>query len=498
MKKVIIYINLFVSTLILACSCSKELQKTNVNPNNLEKPDAGTLLSNTIVTAFYNNANFAWNLGNGYGQYMTFSSSYYNQATRYSPVTNEPYWVPMFEAARDANTLYNLGVSQKNPLLQAISLTLRSYAFAQLTELWGDIPFLQALKGNTGLYTPSYDSQQTVYMDPGQGILPSLRRADSLLKAFPTGLISGDLLFNVNASNPSTLPWRRFVNALRLRYLLRVSSKVNVGAEMQSIADEGAIMQSAANSGVLALPVVTPYNFVSLTERSGDFAVKFMNSTLYNAYTAAGDSARMATYFAPRPGTPATAPFSFSNYGGMPIVVDASSGQTGSSSNFNPSFVSGSNKNLIRAKVITYAEQQFALAEAALKGLINGDAAALYNAGVKGAFAEDGLDAAAASNYLAHPGVQFNNTSVAAGMNNIITQKWIANINNGFEGWIEYRRTGYPAFQTGDAANLNGGAIPSRFLYPVTEQTINSVNYTKELQQMGGKETTTYKAWWEK
>lgn len=175
-----LFIGLAVTGLLFA-SCSKELQRTNNNPNSLEKPDATTLLSNTIVSEFYTNANLVWTLGNGYNQYMTFSSSYYNQPTRYSPITNEPYWIPMYEAARDANTLYQLGQTQSNPLLQAVALTLRSYAFAQLTELWGDIPFKQALQGSTGVYTPQYDAQQTVYTDNLAGILPSLRRADNLL-----------------------------------------------------------------------------------------------------------------------------------------------------------------------------------------------------------------------------------------------------------------------------------------------------------------------------
>ncbi len=477
-------------------SCSKELQQVNQNPNALEKPDATTLLSNTIVTEFYNNANVAWTLGNGYDQYMSFSQSYYDQPTRYQPVTNEPYWIAMLGAARDANTLYTLGQKKPNPLLEAVALTLRSYAFAQLTELWGDIPFTQALQGAKGIYTPGYDPQQTIYTDSQLGIIPSLRKADSLLKANPNGIISGDMLYNSNTSM-----WRGFTNALRLRYLLRVSSKVDPTAEMQSIVSDGAIIQSAAGSGVLALPTVTPYNFVSLTERSGDFAVKYLNSTLYDAFVATADTSRLTTYFTTNANAPAGTPFGFSNYGGLPIVVDATTTQVNQASNFNPSFTSGSNPSIIKAKIMTYAEQEFILAEAALKGYVPGGstaAATYYNSGIIGAYAQAGLSTTAANNYLTHAGVLFDNSSMASTISQIITQKWISNINNGFEGWIEYRRTGYPAFQTGGSANLNNGIIPSRFLYPTSEQTINSKNYTDELQSMSGKEITTYKAWWEK
>lgn len=492
MKKILYSLTALTLILVMG-SCNKELQQVNQNPNTLENPDATTMLSNTIVTLFYNNVNNVWTLGNGYDQYMTFSQSYYNQATRYLPVTNEPYWIPMIGAARDANTLYTLGTTQKNPFLQAVALTLRSYAFAQLTELWGDIPFLNALQGSTGVYTPKYDNQQVVYTDPNLGILTSLKKADDLLKANATGYIGGDMLYNASITN-----WRAFINALRLRYLLRVSAKMDVKAEMQSIVADGAIMNSANQSAALALPTTTPYNFLSLTERSGDFAVKYLNSTLYNVFVNTADTARLSTYFAPTAATPANAPFSFTNYGGLDMVVDATTTQANSASNFNSSFTSGSNKNLIKARVITYAEQEFTLAEAALKGYISGSASDYYNTGVKAAFSEIGMDATTAGNYLTHPAVVFDNTTLAAGLNQIITQKWLANINNGFEGWIEYRRTGYPAFQKGGSVNLNNGVIPSRFLYPVTEQTVNSNNYNQEIQLMGGKEITTYKTFWEK
>jgi hypothetical protein len=264
---------------------------------------------------------------------------------------------------------------------------------------------------------------------------------------------------------------------------------------MQSIVTDGVIMQTATQSGALALPSTTPYNFVSLTERSGDFAVKYMNSPLYNAFVATGDTARISAYFAVNTATAAGAPFSFNNYGGMPMVVDATATQTSQSSNFNASFVSGSNKNLIKARIITYAEQEFILAEAALKGYISGTAQTFYNNGILGAYAELGLDG---SNYQTHAGVVFDNSSTNASLSQIITQKWLANINNGFEGWIEYRRTGYPALQTGGAANMNNGVIPTRFLYPTSEKTINGTNYSQEIQKMGGTENTNYKAWWEK
>lgn len=475
-------------------SCTREFRKVNTNPNNLESPDPATLLSNILVSEFYNNVSIAWTLGNGYGQYMTFSQDYYNTGTRYLPVTNEPYWDPLYEAARDANILYQNALTVQNPFQEAAALTLRSYAFAQLTDLWGDIPFSKALQGASGSFTPPYDPQQTVYTDPNLGILASLSRADSLLKTAPAALLNGDLLYGGNA-----LSWRRFINALRLRYLVRVSAKMDVSQEIQSIVSEGTLMQSSTQSATLTLPSTTPYNFPSLTERSGDFQVKYMNSTLYQIFEATQDSDRMRDYFAPNSLSAAGAPFSFADYGGMPLVVDANTAQATTSSLFNPAnFRSIGNVQVIQARIMTYAEQEFDLAEAALKGWIPGSPAAYYQQGVTGAYSELGLSPAQAAGYLSNPSVALNLANPDTALSQIITQKWLVNINNGFEGWIEYRRTGYPLFQTGGSANMDQGAIPSRFLYPTTEKTINAANYQKEIQVMGGTEVTSYKAWWEK
>jgi hypothetical protein len=306
-------------------------------------------------------------------------------------------------------------------------------------------------------------------------------------------LLSGDVLFNANVGN-----WRRFINALRLRYLLRVSAKMDPSSEMQAIVSDGTLMQNAGQSGALALPTITPYNFPSLTERTGDFQVKYMNSLLYNVFVNTGDSVRLQAFFARNPNNASRTDFKFSYFGGMPMVIDADGTQTATSSNFNTSFISGANKGLIKARVITYAEQEFILAEAAVKGFVGGDAQTHYNNGVLASFAEIGITDGSGSSYLGHAGVAFDNSTQAASLQQIITQKWLVNINNGFEGWIEYRRTGYPALQGGGSVSLNGGAIPTRFLYPTDEVTINAKNYKAEVTNMGGSEITTYKAWWEK
>ena len=97
----------------------------------------------------------------------------------------------------------------------------------------------------------------------------------------------------------------------------------------------------------------------------------------------------------------------------------------------------------------------------------------LYDAGVSLAF--DYWNTALPTNYLSESAAY--NAAGTTPLQQIITQKWIANVINGYEGWIEYRRTGFPELQT-ISASLNNNLIPVRMPYPAEEEALNSVNYS--------------------
>ncbi|MBS1531008.1 MAG: SusD/RagB family nutrient-binding outer membrane lipoprotein, partial [Bacteroidetes bacterium] len=96
-------------------------------------------------------------------------------------------------------------------------------------------------------------------------------------------------------------------------------------------------------------------------------------------------------------------------------------------------------------------------------------------------FQELGLTAGQAATYY---GQATPNVGWAASGNKeqaIITQKWIALTGNFlFEGWNEFRRTGYPAVPSSvDPARVNP-TTPYRVLYPLSELNTNSANLAKE------------------
>lgn len=143
------------------------------------------------------------------------------------------------------------------------------------------------------------------------------------------------------------------------------------------------------------------------------------------------------------------------------------------------------------ANFLTAWETYFLLAEAAEKGYINADAKMLYETGVTLAF--EYWNTTLPDNYLNETAAY--NAPQSTPIRQIIPQKWIANIINGYEGWIEYRRTGFPEFKQ-VVASLNDIIIPVRLPYPAEEEALNSENY-QEAAAATQRNSINVKVWWD-
>ena len=124
---------------------------------------------------------------------------------------------------------------------------------------------------------------------------------------------------------------------------------------------------------------------------------------------------------------------------------------------------------LLKARILSAAEVNFILAEAALKGWsVGGTAEGYYQAGVKASLEAWNLgndyDA-----YIANPGVAYAGT-----LEQIIEQKWIASWTSAAEAWFDYRRTGLPDLKPGKV--VKRAALPIRFYYGVDEMSFNPDN----------------------
>ena len=111
----------------------------------------------------------------------------------------------------------------------AVVRIMQAYIFQTLTDLYGNIPFTEALQGAAGSggnITPRYESQQEVY----DGLIRLLDEAATLASPeageHPHG---DDFVFGGDMTE-----WLRFANTLKLRVYLR-QSEVRPGVAQQGV-----------------------------------------------------------------------------------------------------------------------------------------------------------------------------------------------------------------------------------------------------------------------
>ena len=156
--------------------------------------------------------------------------------------------------------------------------------------------------------------------------------------------------------------------------------------------------------------------------------------------------------------------------------------------------------------ILTYAETELLLAEAAVRGWnVGGTAAQHYHNGLSAALqtyatlnSAGTISSATAEAYAtAHPLDQSSTTAALAQIN---TQFWATTgtLFNFIEAWNNWRRSGYPVLTPVNyVGNFTNAQIPRREIYPSSEPSNNGENYDEAKSAMGGDDWTT-RVWWDK
>ena len=473
--KIIVFI---LSSLMLFTGCKKNLADVNVNPNSPERADPQFLLSNVLYQSAKNNAEEAWKNGNLLAQHT--SNIEFFPVDRYDVGSNTELWNATYRLLNDVNSIETSPAT--NNAYKGVALILKSQLAALLTDLWNDVPYFQAIKGSSNeIFSPVYDKQQEIYTAP-KGILDNLDKAITMLSS-TTDVIAGDIMFKGDLNK-----WVRLASSLKVRYLVRISKNFNVASQLQALVSQNKLMRNNADNAVIPFLASAPNQWFLINEREGRYADVRMSKTSENIFTGLMD-ARLAIYFKPT---------AASITAGTPVFKGLPNGLSRQSQNaFNLNDISLIGRLFrdepqgVNAPFMTYTELQFLLAEAALKGLISGSANTYYNEGIQSS--HDYYKVSLPANYLTRPGVAFNGTEE---LKKIMTQKWISNFMNGYEAWLDVRRTGFPVLPIPND-NLNADKFPVRFRYPNIEQAANKVNYSEAALRIGG-DNYNSKGWWEK
>ncbi|WP_243641647.1 SusD/RagB family nutrient-binding outer membrane lipoprotein [Maribacter algicola] len=473
-------IGVFVLVLLGTTSCTQDFEDINTNPNAPVNVQPNLLLRQVIYDYGEQMSYEGFTAGNLLGQYTTaLDFNLFDRHNLKSPQLGGNPWPIFYQNLRDNELILNL--SLENPsfrVYEGPARIMKAYMAAALTDLFGDVPYSEAFRGNQGPVTPVYDAQEDIYMGEN-GIFDNLTKGIAAIQSYDGNIaLEGDILFNGDLQG-----WVRFANSLRIKYLMRVSSKMDVSAELQSIYNADTFIKENGQNAIFNFTDGEPNNFRLARLRIGDFNNFVMSETMEEILVDL-DDARISRLFRP-----------FANsetgdeYNGLLNGIDASSTTVTLADYSLAGTIFRENTGLLDTNFMTSMETYFLLAEAAQRGLISADAQNLYEIGVTQAF--DYWQVDLPSDYLSGTGAMENGDP----LENIITQKWIANMINGYEGWVEYRRTGFPQLKT-ISASLNDDLIPVRMPYPAEEEALNNQNYTTAANNTDGN-SINVNVWWD-
>jgi len=486
MKKLAIII----PSLFVLGACTKHISDLNVDPKRPLVVPSYTLFSNAQknlvdqVTSSSVNYNVFRLLSQQWTETTYTDESNYNLTTRTIP---DQVWLVFYqdvlkdfqEAKKyipidviDSKGVLNVP-QQKNDL--AITEVMEVYAYSNLVNTFGDIPYSQAFD-STNLF-PKYDDAKTVYAD-------LLKRLDAAITdlnvdpgagSFDSPFGSADLLYGGDVTK-----WIKFANSLKLKLgmVLADSDPATAKTAVESAVAAGVFTSNDDNAifqYLGAQPNTNPIYLDLVASGRNDFVP---TTTLINIMKPLDDP-RLPAFFTEDPNG--------SYSGGVP-------GKGNTYTNFShvadeikaPAFPSD---------LLDYSEVSFLLAEGKERGMNTGSGSAedYYNAAITASIEYWGGSAGDATTYLAQTGVAYS-TATGDYKQKIGTQKWIALYNRGFDAYTEQRRFDYPVLAVPSKAT---SGFPARFPYPISEQNLNQKNYEAASAAIGGDKVTT-KLFWDK
>lgn len=521
--------SLLLIAILASASCTKDFKNINTNPVAYGPTNFDP--NYTLTTAQLNytgSIDFAYDTWRGNliysGTMMQGLSSVISYWAGDKYLLNEGY-----TAAYWGNNAVGAYIEQVRPIVDVVEFTKgktkytnlhqiariwKALVFERLTDLYGDVPYSEAGLGfYTGVLNPKYDKQQTIYLD-------LLKEVEEATAALGTGAdaVAGDVIYQGDITK-----WKRFGNSLLLRMAMRLTkadentaktfAQKAIANTMTSNADNAFIKHDVAgsrvtqnrNSQVLLgdggqenYYVKWSKTFIDLLKTSGDPRLgKVAVTKLYLNESSKDQNAAFDANPASQKGMPNGK--DLSGIAGRDVRQDPSFTSFPEYSSPHPGMIKRDGLTFI----LTYAESELLIAEAAQRWAIGGSAATHYTNGVKAAITCLGqYDASLAiSDAIAELFVTGHPYLPLTGLQQINTQYWLHTntMLDFYETWSNWRRSGFPVLTPvvypGNATN---GTIPRRFPYPLDEAAKNNANYKAASSAVPGGDNLTGRVWWDK
>lgn len=477
------------AVLLSTAACKKNYLDVNVDPNNPTKASVDLVLPTALGYTAYNLGNPYQVLGGFWSQVWTQGPTgsqflAYDQYTITSSNFNAQ-WISMYAGPlNDFKYIIEEATKDGNKNYAAIAKIMQAYIFQVMTDMYGDIPFTEALQGGKGVIAPKFDSQQEVY--------------DGLIKLVNDGLALIDENSSVHPGNDDFFyhgdmgQWRRFGNTLKLKIYLRQAYV------RPAVAQAGIQAMYAANAEFIDQGDEARVPFTNVTfnqhplyahiKSVGEFNI-LASQTALNSLINRNDP-RVDIFYKRATAAPNTG-----NHAG---ILQGNGRNLPNPASLNDrqfskpgAGVGGPDGPTARVILMSEAESYFLQAEAVARGWGTGDAEQLYYDGIALSFLSWGLSIAQFNTYAAQPAIDYPVAgTLEQKIKAIIFQKWTSMCGSqNMEAWTEWRRTGYPDIFTISATSNIGNKFPVRLLYPDSEITSNP--------NTPAQKTVTDKVWWD-
>jgi hypothetical protein len=473
MKKIEIFFKaLIILPIFLMFGCNDYLD-VNDNPNSPEAVPPSVLLPTALIGSAFSNANelnrfastimdYTYGVSGSPGAwdiYNTDGSNFGNQ-WRFEIYDGALItYDKVIEAAEKLDSKSYIGISK----------IMKAYTFSIATDVWGDVPYSQALKG-TAFIQPRLDRQEDIYK--GNTDL----EIQSLFDLVKEGLSDLNTTSKVNPGTDDVVyggsidSWKRAGYTLLLKFAIQISDKepaLAISVINEVLTANTMISSNAQNLAVKFGSATGSQSPVFTWTNNSLFQTDMMASTGYVTLLQNLSDPRLDLFITKPNGVFTTYQNGF--VGTLAPVANRSK--------WNAAVTSSNGVGPV--KLLTNAQRAFILAEAALTlpgvTLPNGQTAQTYYAeGITASMTDAGVPAADITNYIAnHP---LTGTPEQQ-LEQIIIQKYIAWTGNGLEAWNDYRRTGYPRFPEHLNAVGIDGKRPRRAQY-INEEVQRNPNFT--------------------
>jgi hypothetical protein len=485
MKKILIYLNLLIVTLLLA-SC-KDFLDVNTDPNNPTKVTPQLVLptaqnytaqlmqNNRRINNLGNMLMYNWSQSDGFAWYPD-EFKYLVTSSFYQGIFNDSYTASL----KQYNILDNQS-SAKYVYFKAIGKIMKAYHFQLLVDMYGDVPYTEAL-GRSLNATPKYDDAQGIYDDLIIQLTDAIALIDNAVEPVDNPGTS-DIMFGGNMTT-----WKKFANTLKLRILIResdVADPTYIQDEIDAIVAEG--------SGYITTDVgVNPGYRNEANKQNPIWSVFGFDvtgaATMNNQATCATDY--VLQYLADRNDPRIDFIYEKPSTGHLGVPQGLLDYDTPVKDAFVPALVSNIGPGILKAYsqsaiIFTLAESYFNQAEASVKTYITDDAKTLYEQGIAASFSY--LGASGASTYY-NQGIDLVGWGASANkLEAIITQKWLAvNGITAEQSWFDYSRTGYPS-DLPISLQATTADRPVRLFYTAGELSANGANVPTQPNAFTGK-----------